>query len=110
MTITTLEVYCNEEIYSFTVVCDPALQQSSGLAAQNSGESDKEMQNSEESGQDVQNSEESGQDEQNTGEPDKETQDAEEPGQETQNRGEPDQGASSASKAVVQQVGADEMP
>ena len=71
-----------------------------GLAAQNSGESDKEMQNSEESGQD----------EQNTGEPDKETQDAEEPGQETQNRGEPDQGASSASKAVVQQVGADEMP
>ena len=26
MTITTFEVYCNEEIYSFTVVRDPAVQ------------------------------------------------------------------------------------
>ena len=67
---------------------------------QNSGVSDQAVQESEESAAETQKSEASDQDTQNPGETDADQQD----------QGQSDQSASSASKAVVQKVGADEMP
>ena len=78
--------------------------------SQTSGESDTVTQNSGESDTSAQNSEKSEQQVQNTGGSDKDSQNAGEPDGDTQNPGESDQGASPASEAAVQQVGADEMP
>ena len=81
-----------------------------GQGAQNSGDPDQGKQDSVVSEQVVQESEESAADTQKSEASDQDTQNSGETDADQQDQGRSDQSASSASKAVVQQVGADEMP